>query len=126
MTTAHRVSEALECEWFVLCNRLTDIRVEHSIFGPLPCCERCCDVVGVELPPEAPAGWRIRVTSEDPKRDETFAFMHRDPNTCRENVLNNFKRWHPSSEGIQIAILEPIAVGATGWADGAWTEAFKQ
>lgn len=125
MTTAHRVSEARECEWFVLCNRLTDIRVEHSIFGPIPCCERCCDVISVPLPPNPPAGWRVRITSEDPKHDETHAFMSRDPHACRDNVATNFRRWHPSSTLVEIKVLEPIAVGTSGWAEGNWTGAFK-
>jgi hypothetical protein len=112
----------------VLCNRVTDIRVEHSIFGAIPCCERCCDVVGVQLPPDPPAGWRLVAHWKDWREDpveQTYEFFNHDPQVALDNVLTSFKRWHPAVHPGEstLEFLGPIPPGA---ASLEWTEAFKR
>jgi hypothetical protein len=52
------------CEWFALCENVTDKVADHPILGPIPCCDRCAKVVGGTN--YTPKSWTLRNAAFSP------------------------------------------------------------
>lgn len=117
--------EHVPCMWFAMCDRTTDLELNHPVLGWTACCDRCAEAVGVTVPPQV-KGWRVRVhftVGEESERTETKAFMHPLKAKCESNVLDSAMRWHRTGRDFRTEVMGPVY--DTGWGSGAWTEAFK-